>query len=243
MLHDSYFPNDPLFRVERDPDACSPNPEKAIWRFQHIGVSPILPIDSTLPKEPGKAIVKHQLGPKGHYSVTESAFAVVYFGGFPTHTAMQMCRHRGFGLQVQSFRYTGDYLLQALDDSSLLRHFFYTKPPGQYRSREGIFTVTEAQVDRFYKFSHQSLVTYKQYLDEGWPEEDAREVLTCTRQNFAMAGTVRDFMHCLDQRTLQDTQVEARVAGWRCLTTLEEWCPTVFEWYRNNRAGRNLLAP
>jgi thymidylate synthase ThyX len=58
-----------------------------------------------------------------------------------------------------------------------------------------------------------------------------------------MAGTIEAVFHWLDQRTLADSQVEAQTLAWMALDELEKWEPTLFGWYRQNRAGKNLLAP
>jgi hypothetical protein len=84
---------------------------------------------------------------------------------------------------------------------------------------------------------------YARAIAKGHPAEAARRLLPSGyRQNFTMAGTVQAIFYMLDQRTLADTQIEAQTLAWMALDELERWEPGLFGWYREYRAGRNLLA-
>jgi thymidylate synthase (FAD) len=177
-------------------------------------------------------------------------FAVLHFGGFPHDTVMQMVRHQDPDELVQSNRYTGKrYItLAKIPEAEAMTHvedLFYVKPAGRYSTRSGSYTVTEAQRNETLRECWQSCEQYRVAVEEwGWPEEDARRKLNgAFRQNFTMSGTLADHFHWLDQRTLDDTQIECQTLAYMALGKLEAWSPGLFGWYRANRAGKNLLAP
>jgi thymidylate synthase (FAD) len=234
---------DPFFRVEIDLNASSPCPEKAIWTAQHVCVSDGFAPLAVIPDEPGEAIIKHQLGVK-HWSVLEFAYVVLHFGGFPHDTAMQLVRHQDSKPLVQSMRYTGDKMRRCGNGEFETEELFYVQPAGVYSTRTGSYSYTESSRQEDLNECRLSAVAYSRTLAKGHPEESARRLLCAGyRQNFVMAGTVRSVMHWLDQRTLADSQIEAQTLAWMAFEKLRGWSPALFEWYEQNRAGKNLLAP
>lgn len=244
--------NDPHFLVKICNWSSSLDPARGIWLGQHVCVAEGFSLDDNIPNNPGEAIINHQLKAK-HWSVLDFAFVVLHFKGFPHDTVMQMCRHRDSQPLVQSMRYTGQRIVQLYENCRSqnkdpgikdLEEIFYVQPPGVYSSRNGVYSVSESYyVDRLYRY-WQSACDYAQAINEGMPEEVARRDLACGfRQNFAMAGTVKAVFHWLDQRALADSQIEAQSLAWMALEELKCWSPALFEWYEQNRAGKNLLAP
>ena len=240
---------DPHFKVDIDLDGSSPRPDCAIWRGQHACVSEEYAFDAIVPKNPAKAIIDHQLRVK-HWSVLEFGFVVLHFNGFPHDTVMQLVRHQDSKPLVQSMRYTGKRIQDVCDmggDKAFetLEKLFYCKPVGIYAARSGgTYAVTPEQRQQYLYGCWQSCMDYDRVIRLGWPEEDARrELKSGYRQGFTMAGSIRAMFHMLDQRTLSDTQIEARTLAWMALEKLKEWSPELFQWYELNRAGKNQLAP
>lgn len=235
---------DPYFKVQVDLNGSSPNPSRSIWTAQHVCVSDKFAPGALIPLEPAQAIIDNQLKVK-HWSVLEFGYAVLHFQGFPHDTVMQMVRHQDSSPLVQSFRWTdGDRMRRCGNGEIDVEEMFYVPHVGNYNTRNGIYHFTESDRREYLSESLLSAQAYSRALSKGQPEEMARRLLAAGyRQNFVMAGTIRAIFHWLDQRTLADSQLEAQTLAWMALDRLEAWEPGLFEWYRNNRAGKNLLAP
>jgi thymidylate synthase (FAD) len=236
--------NDPFFKVVIDLNGSSPAPAKAIWTAQHVCVTDHFAPDDPIPSEPAQAIIDNQLKPK-HWSVLKFAFVVLHFKGFPHDTVMQLVRHQDSAPLVQSFRYTGADRMNRCGQGLIDPYeMFYVPPVGKHSSRSGISEFTLEKQNRYLQTYLYSAQRYAEALADGDDEETARGLLASRyRQNFTMAGTIEAVFHWLDQRTLADSQVEAQTLAWMALDELEKWEPTLFGWYRENRAGKNLLAP
>ncbi len=248
---------DPHFRVDIDLDGSSPAPERSIWRAQHCCVSEDYAFDAVVPPNPADAIIRHQLKVR-HWSVLEFGSVVLHFDGFPHDTVMQLVRHQDSKPLVQSMRYTGRRMLELAqkdspyntietynrDTFAAIDRLFYFQPPGIYSSRTGMYEVTDCQKRSYLFRCWQSCNHYADAIANGLPEEAARrELKSGYRQGFTMAGSIRAVFHWLDQRTLSDTQLEAQTLAWMALDALKVWSPELFEWYVENRAGKNQLAP
>lgn len=240
---------DSRFRVSIDLNASSPKPSHSIWAAQNTCVTEGFAPDNNIPVDPASAIIKHQFKPK-HWSVLKFAFVKLDFAGFPHPIVMQMVRHHdsevsvdtGFNVSplVQSMRYTGQRMVSGTDIEDL----FYVQPEGRYASRDGYYNFSREQRAKYLAQYESGVEAYRNALSQGQPEETARGLLPCNfRQNFTMAGTLQSVFHWLDQRTLADTQLECQTLAWMALDELELWEPGLFSWYREYRAGRNMLAP
>jgi thymidylate synthase (FAD) len=252
--------NDPYFKITIDLNASSPNPAAAIWTAQHCCVSDEFAPNATIPANPAQAIIDNQLKPK-HWSVLEFASVVLHFQGFPHDTVMQLVRHQGKNSPlVQSMRYTGNKMRRCGNGEFNTEELFYVMPAGSYPSRNGFYEFTESDRAEHLAECQLSAAAYSRAIAKGQPEELARRLLAAGyRQNFTMAGTIRSVFHWLDQRTLTDSQIEAQTLAWMTLDQLEQWerssdgrvprpkeepkQPTLFGWYRQHRAKKNLLAP
>jgi flavin-dependent thymidylate synthase len=248
--------NDPYFKVTIDLNASSPNPAAGIWAAQHTCVSDEFAPNSTIPANPASAIIKHQFKPR-HWSVLKFAFVKLDFAGFPHDTVMQMIRHQDskhtvddgiddedIGILVQSMRYTGELYRKCGSGDYSTEKLFYVMPVGAYPTRSGTWTMTNDDRLEYLADCQRSAVAYSKKIAKGHPEENARRSLAVGyRQNFTIAGTVKSVFHWLDQRTLSDSQIEAQTLAWMALDQLEQWEPGLFKWYRENRAGKNLLSP
>ncbi|MGL5064775.1 MAG: FAD-dependent thymidylate synthase [Microcoleus sp.] len=235
---------DPHFKVTLDLAASSPAPDQATWDFQHVTVTESGFDAYNLPDNPADAVIRHQLGVK-HFSVLEAAYAVLYFEGFPHSTVMQWVRHQGMKPLVQSSRYTGQRFLKVASGGLRTEEVFYFRPLGNYADRQGNkYEYTGRALAEDIRDCDRACQKYAYRIEQGYSEEHARDVIPQNfRQNFAIAGTIRGWMHVLDQRTLADSQLEAQTAAWMALDVLKGWEPTLFGWYEEKRAGKNMLAP
>ena len=248
---------DPYFRVEIDLNASSANAAAGIWHGQHVTVAEGFALDDPLPANPAEAVIRHQLKVR-HWSVLNYGFVVLHFGGFPHDCTMQWVRHQDSHFDVedpgqeypgvfplcQSMRYTGDRFIEVVNGNVDVESVFYCQPVGVYKTRTGSYEVTEKDRQKFFMDARISCERYALLIAEGKPEEFARRSLPSGyRQNFTMGGRIKAILHALDQRTLTDSQGEAQTLAWMALDKLKVWQPEFFEWYENNRAGKNLLAP
>lgn len=240
---------DPFFRVELDKDASSPNPEAAIWNSQHICVAEQKAWDDEPPKEPGKAIIKHQLeGNRGHYSVAAFAFAKIDCYGFPHDCIVQLRTHHTSGTDVrflaQSSRYTSQRFIDVAEGWLKAEEVFYWRPPGKYPSRDGVYENLQEIEAGYYLRCEEACHNYAYLIEEGIPPEQARNILPQgIRQDFTIAATLKGFWHLLDQRSKKDAQLEIQALSELIQQELEAWCPTLSKWYRENRFSRSTLSP
>lgn len=237
---------DKRFKVVLDHNASSPQPARAIWTAQHATVTDDFAPDKEPPLNCSKAIIHHQLDVK-HFSVLYFGFVKLDFGGFPHDAVMQMVRHQDSFPLVQSMRYTGAKMAKCGSEEmnrEEVENLFYAMPSGKYGGRTGIWEYTERDRQEHLTTCHYTATRYARAINRGIPEEVARRSLAAGyRQNFTMAGTIKAVMHWLDQRTLADSQIECQTLAWMALDVLEQWEPGLFGWYRQHRAGKNLLAP
>lgn len=177
--------------------------------------------------DPVQSVVKHALK-FGHWSVLEHASVKLDFWGFPHDTAMQFRTHQRMGTLVQSQRYGDELFTKCANGLIDPRELFY-------------FDADADESD--YELARMSCVSYASAIESGKKKEVARRYLLAGyRQSFTMSGTFRQWMHVLDQRLLADTQIEAQTAAWLALDQLRGYSE-FFEWYRDTRAGKNMLAP
>lgn len=223
--------NDPYFRAEIDYDATSPRPAEAIWHAMHTCKSATFSLDDKCPADPAQAIIDNALAFK-HWSVLAHAFVKIDFGGYPHDTAMQFRTHQDMGGLTQSMRYADDLFSDVATGDMSPSTLFY------FAARNPI------ELKIYNEMAKQSCIDYAEAINRGHKKENARRLLRAGyRQNFVMSGTVQAWFHVLDQRLLADAQEEAQHAAQSALTLLDGWCPGLFLWYRENRAGKNLLAP
>lgn len=213
-------------KVELSISGSSPDPLLSIYRHQHVCVAET--VNWTTDTSPSRekmanAIIREMK--QGHWSVLRAGFAKLEFSGFNHATAMQFRTHQDLGHLTQSLRYTGTRFRHAMS----------------YRELEQTFHVkTEHDYDHY----QRCVDFYLKQIKDGMNKEEARNYLPIGFiQGWSSGGDIQAWMHMLDQRLLMDTQTDARVAAAMCLDQLVDWCPELFTWYRDNRAGKNKLAP
>jgi thymidylate synthase, flavin-dependent len=227
--------------------ASTPEPEALIWQCAHQCVSENPTWMTTCTPYPGASVVKHLLsGNRGHYSPLEAPAITFCVAGWPHSTMQQITRHRtGVHFSVQSFRYTGDKIV---DVANLLRpvtSVFYLRPAGEYLDRSGIkYLYTEEQRDQDIGYCYDSATKYKRRIDEGHSHEHCRSLIPFdVRQDFCMTLNVRSLMHILDLRAKKDAQLEIQWLSELLFECFEEWCPHIAMWYKENRLGKARLSP
>ncbi|MBD2740074.1 FAD-dependent thymidylate synthase [Coleofasciculus sp. FACHB-1120] len=237
------------FRVEVV--AATPNPQQVIWAAMHQDYSEELVWNSCArwPDEErsGELIIKHLLsGDRGHYGPLEHPQITVNVGYFP-HSMMQQLRtHRvGVSFDVQSFRYTGQRIVDVVEGKLDIEEAFYLRPVGNYTNRQGKrYLYSEEQRQADLQWCEDACKHYKKRIDEGLSEEHARGIIPFdARQHFVLSCNVRSLMHLLDLRWKKDAQLEAQKFCELLWVHFEQWTPAIAQWYLENRAKKAKLAP
>ncbi|MBD1877977.1 FAD-dependent thymidylate synthase [Coleofasciculus sp. FACHB-T130] len=237
------------FRVEVV--AATPNPQQVIWAAMHQDYSEELVWNSCdrWPDEErsGELIIKHLLsGDRGHYGPLEHPQITVNVGYFP-HSMMQQLRtHRvGVSFDVQSFRYTGQRIVDVVEGKLDIEEAFYLRPVGNYTNRQGKrYLYSEEQRQDDLQWCEDACKHYKKRIDEGLSEEHARGIIPFdARQHFVLSCNVRSLMHLLDLRWKKDAQLEAQKFCELLWVHFEQWTPAIAQWYLENRAKKAKLAP
>ncbi len=240
---------DPLFRV--GVVSRTNDPQTTTWAAMHQDYSEgfVLDQESSWPSEEdcGLIAVKHLLkGGRGHYGPLEHAQIVFNVGWFP-HSVMQQARtHRvGISFDVQSFRYTGKRVIDALEGRTDFEEVFYLRPLGDYTDRLGKkYAYTKEQRALDLKHCQASAKRYSELLNQGYAEEHARSILPFdTRQHFVVSFTLRSFLHFMDLRSKRDAQLEIRQLCDLMWPLFFEWTPQIALWYEDNRLNKARLSP
>lgn len=246
-----FLPVDALFQVVVL--SQTPDPERVIWQAMHQDYSAeyVTPA-SRVPANPGEAVVRHLLeGDRGHYGPLEHPQITFGVGYFPHLVVQQARTHRiGVSFDVQSYRYTGQQLLELGSDPSpdQLEQVFYVPAnikEGQAKTRDGIRPIAPEALGIVLEQYRSQAVAYRRLVEEcGVPPEDARCILGYgIRQHFVVSFNCRSLMHFLDLRAKADAQREIRELCELIWPHFEAWCPHVAAWYRKNRWGRARLSP
>lgn len=251
-------PVDPYFRVHTL--RATQNPQQLVWLAMHQDYSPRYIAEEIaegkVPSEErsGDLIIKHLLqGDRGHYGPFEHPHITLSVGYFPHSTMQQVRTHRvGSSFDVQSFRYTGQQILDALADCRTngdlmqrIENIAYLRPIGSYSDRQGKrYEYSREWRDRDKQSVLAALVHYEQNVERGMSEEHARATIPFDiRQHWIMTFNARSLMHLFDMRAKLDAQLEAQ---WLCEAAFSEfkrWMPQVAEYYEVHRWKKAKLAP
>lgn len=237
---------DKIFRIETL--ACTPNPQQIIYAALHQDYFSGYVGDSSLPSETecGAIAIKRLLGSeRNHWGPLEHPQITLACGYFPHSTMQQLRTHRHITMDVQSFRYTGQQIVDVAEKIRDIEQVFYLRPVGAYTDRKG--------AKYFYSLAQRSydlaccLEAAQHYRDrwmDGMPEEQARGLLPFDfRQHFVLSGNIRSLCHLMDMRSPANAQLECQ---WFCellLEQLKRWVPEIGHWYEKNRYRKARLAP
>ena len=228
----------------------TPNPQQIIYAGMHQDYAEQLVSTDRdqWPEEPkcGELIIKNLLqGNRGHYGPLEHPQIVLNFGYFPHSTMQQMRTHRNVSFDVQSFRYTGQRILDVVEDKQDLEDVFYLRPVGTYSDRQGKkYTYSDQQRQQDLDWCRQACHRYAERIQQGLAEEHARGLIPFdVRQHWVMSANARSLMHLLDIRGKYDVQLETRVMTELMFAQFQQWMPEVAAWYEKTRWRKGPLAP
>lgn len=163
-----------------------------------------------------KYCIKHK-----HWSVFETASVCVEIETSRA-IAAQILRHRSFSFQEFSQRY------------SEATEFEISSPRRQdtKNKQNSIDDMDEATKQWFntaqYVLNNNALGMYKQALEKGIAKESARVLLPLsTKTKMYMHGTIRSFIHYVETRTHESTQLEHREIAEAIKQILKQELPTV----------------
>lgn len=137
--------------------------------------------------------------------------------------AKQILRHRSFSFQEFSQRYAeiGDFCLRELRMQDK-RNRQNSTPVHDEQQRYEFFKAQEAVIA-------EAGTQYQDWLEQGVAKEQARSVLpegnTVTRMY--MNGTLRSWIHYIQERTKMETQAEHRWVAFLCADRLKEVFPLI----------------
>jgi thymidylate synthase (FAD) len=231
--------------------AQTPHPQQVIYAAMHQDYSEdfVWQERSHFPDEAkcGELVVKHLLaGNRGHYGPLEHPQIVLNCGWFPHSTMQQIRTHRvGISFDVQSFRYTGQRILDVVEGTRDVEEVFYLRPVGAYSDRQGKrYDYTAAIRQQDVEWCLAACQRYKERISQGFAEEHARGLIPFdVRQHWVMSANVRSLMHLLDLRWKSDAQLEAQKLCETIWPHFESWVPAIAEWYGNNRMKKARLSP
>jgi thymidylate synthase (FAD) len=231
--------------------AQTPNPQQVIYAAMHQDYAENFVWDERdrFPSEEkcGEIIVKSLLaGNRGHYGPLEHPQIVLNCGWFPHSTMQQIRTHRvGVSFDVQSFRYTGQRILDVVEGRREVEEVFYLRPLGAYSDRQGKrYDYTAEQRQQDLEWCLEACRRYADLIHQGFAEEHARGLIPFdVRQHWVMSANVRSLMHLLDLRWKLDAQLEAQKLCEVIWPHFHAWVPAIAEWYETNRLKKARLAP
>jgi thymidylate synthase (FAD) len=195
----------------------------------------------------GEVVVKQLLaGNRGHYGPLEHPQITLNCGFFPHSTMQQMRTHRvGISFDVQSFRYTGNRIVEVADGKRDIEEVFYLRPLGAYSDRQGKrYEYTEELRQQDLEWCLAGCKRYQERIDQGFSEEHARGLIPFdVRQHWVLSANVRSMLHLLDLRWKLDAQLEAQQLCELMWEPFKAWVPAIATWYEANRLKKAKLSP
>jgi thymidylate synthase (FAD) len=229
----------------------TPNPQQTIYAAMHQDYAEGFVWDERdlFPDErkAGEMVIKHLLaGNRGHYGPLEHPQIVLNCGWFPHSTMQQIRTHRvGISFDVQSFRYTGQRIIDVVEGKRDVEEVFYLRPLGSYSDRQGKkydYTLEQRQQD--IDWCLEACKRYQLRIEQGFSEEHARGLIPFdVRQHWVMSANVRSLMHLVDLRWKADAQLEAQKMCEHVWDCFKAWVPEIADWYESNRLKKARLAP
>lgn len=194
----------------------------------------------------GEILVSNLLkGGRGHYGPLEHPQIVFNVGWFPHSTMQQIRTHRLLSFDTQSFRYTGQRIVEVAEEKLSVGEVFYLRPPGFYTDRQGKrYEYTREHRREDWNLCLAASHHYKDRIEQGFAEEHARGLIPFDiRQHWVMSANVRSLMHLLDLRWKADAQLEAQQLCELIWPHFVAWVPEIAAWYKENRLKKARLAP
>ncbi|MGL5719396.1 MAG: FAD-dependent thymidylate synthase, partial [Alphaproteobacteria bacterium] len=185
----------------------------------------------------------------GDRAQSAQVVSIDFLGVEPTYDLEMEDPHHNFVANDivvhNSFRYTGDRIIQAAQRKLDIEDVFYLRPVGSYSDRQGKkYEYTAEQRQEDLEWCRQGCQLYAQRIQQGLAEEHARGLIPFdVRQHWVMSGNARAIMHLLDIRGKFDVQPETRVMTEMMFEKFKLWMPEVAAWYEKNRWRKGTLAP
>lgn len=175
--------------------------------------------------------------------------SIEYVGVEPTYDLVMADPHHNFvanGVVVHnSFRYTGNQVIDVAEGKREIEDVFYLRPVGNYSNRQGkkyYYSPEQRQDDL--NWCLEAAKRYKIDFENGMSEEQARGKLPFDyRQHFVVSFTLRALLHFLDLRFKKDAQLEIQQLCDLMWPHVEEWVPAIAQWYKQSRLGKARLSP
>ena len=141
--------------------------------------------------------------------------------------AAQVLRHRSFSFQEFSQRYSDVNELGAYGAPHLRSQDLKNKQASHDDLDPAFVELMEAKIATLY---HQSLDLYEYMLSKGVAKECARSILPLgTPTRLYMSGSIRSWIHYIQIRAGEETQLEHRLIANAVKDIFEEQLPTVYE--------------
>jgi thymidylate synthase (FAD) len=144
-----------------------------------------------------------------------------------------------------SFRYTGQRILDVVTGKREIDEVFYLRPVGAYTDRQGKrYDYTSEQRQEDLDWCLEACQRYQLRINQGFSEEHARGLIPFdVRQHWVMSANVRSLMHLLDLRWKGDAQLEAQKLCEVIFPHFQAWVPAIATWYEANRKKKARLSP
>lgn len=236
------------------PIAKTPYPQTLIYLALHQDYcANWVGSDEELDKVPdeakcGEIAVKRLIqGQKHHWGCTEHP-QISFSCGFINHaTWSQATRHRiGVSYDLQSFRYTYENLIKAVNNELPIEDVIYFRPVGEiYQDREGNKTEYTAK-DRSedWALTRTMLAHYAKRVKNGYPPEVSRSYLPYDlRQHGVMTVNLRSLLHFFHVRSKKDAQSEITEFCTLLLEASRGWVPELMNYYEAHFWSKGILAP
>jgi thymidylate synthase (FAD) len=163
---------------------------------------------------------------KGHWSVFEQGFITIEISTSRA-IARQILRHKSFNFSEFSQRY------QSVDSDGMV--YVHARRQDVKNRQNSIDDLPESDKNWFINQSefiwNRAMEAYEEAISRGIALECARALLPegLTPTKLYVSGSVRSWIHFIDVRTEESTQLEHRIVAEQCKEILKIVIPTIFE--------------
>lgn len=196
---------------------CTPEAEKLIVRMARVSNPKNADNDETAPKLL-RYLIKHQ-----HWSPLEMASMCVKIDT-ERDIAAQILRHRSFSFQEFSTRYAKTGLAE-------IPRWRTQDEKNRQASHDDLDQDAIQQFDRQAAVLLRNIyLTYEEMLKAGVAKECARRILPlCTPTTLYMHGTLRSWIHYIQLRSANGTQLEHQEIALECRNIFTQQFPVISE--------------
>jgi len=196
---------------------CTPEAEKLIVRMARVSNPKNADNDETAPKLL-RYLIKHQ-----HWSPLEMASMCVKIDT-ERDIAAQILRHRSFSFQEFSTRYAKTGLAE-------IPRWRTQDEKNRQASHDDLDQDAIQQFDRQTAVLLRNIyLTYEEMLKAGVAKECARRILPlCTPTTLYMHGTLRSWIHYIQLRSANGTQLEHQEIALECRNIFTQQFPVISE--------------